>query len=91
MILNVTLKGSQSVYNICGEEECTIYELASIVGDATQKLIERGESLSLVSQTAPKVVWNDLSRYKDEFGVVEFKPLQQGVVEFVNWYKDNIL
>lgn len=91
MLLNVTLKGSQGVYNICGEEECTIHQLASIVASEVGKEVEKGKSSSLVSQTAPKVVWNDLSRYKEEFGTMEFKPLQEGVVEFVNWYKEIIL
>jgi len=89
MLLNIALFGSQNVYNIAGEEECSIYELASILGEITNKPITKGKSGSIVSNTAPKVVWNSLERYKSEFGYIKTKPLKDGVSEFFTWYKTN--
>jgi len=86
MLFNVTLKGSENMYNICGEEESTIYEIANIVASKLHKVVEKGKTDALVSQTAPKVVWNSLEKYKAEFGDIEFKPLLEGVEEFVDWY-----
>lgn len=91
MLFNITLNGSENVYNICGEEESTIYEIASMVANKLHKTVEKGVMDVLVSQTAPKVVWNSLEKYKKEFGDVEFKPLLEGVEEFVDWYRQNCL
>ena len=87
MLLNIALFGTQSTYNIAGEEECSIFELASIIGQATGKQIKKGEVGSLVSTTAPRVVWNSLQRYREEFGDIKSKPLREGVCEFLAWYK----
>jgi dTDP-glucose 4,6-dehydratase/UDP-glucuronate decarboxylase len=89
MLLNIALYGTYNTYNLAGEEECSIFELASIVGEATNKSIQKGKSSSIVSATAPKVVWNSLERYKSEFGYVETKLLKDGVSEFLTWYKMN--
>ena len=90
MLLNITLFGTHNIYNVAGEEECSIFELASIVGEATGKQIKKGKASSIVSTTAPKVVWNSLQRYKSEFGYSETKPIKQGVREFLEWYKQLI-
>jgi nucleoside-diphosphate-sugar epimerase len=87
MILNLILKGNQRVYNICGEEECTIHELATIIGNKLNKKVNKGKSNDIVSKTAPKIVWNSLERYNMEFGKMEFKPLVEGIDEFLEWYK----
>ncbi len=91
MLLNITLKGLNSVYNVCGTEERTIHELATIVGNYVNKPVKKGSASSLVSQTAPKVVWNSLERYNGEFGELDYRKLDDGVVEFVEWYKNSII
>lgn len=88
MIIKIALKGTQPVYNICGEEENTIYGLASIIGDHLNKKIKKGKTHHIVSKTAPKIVWNSLKKYNKEFGKMEFKPFKQGVEEFIEWYKN---
>jgi len=86
MLLNITLRGTQNVYNICGEEECTIYDLAKIIGSATNKKIVKGTLNNVVATSAPNVVWNSLDRYILEFGKFQFKSLNAGVIEFITWY-----
>lgn len=86
MLLNITLRGTQNVYNICGEEECTIYDLAQIIGMTANKKIVKGISNNVVTTSAPNVVWNSLDRYIIEFGKFQFKSLNDGVVEFITWY-----
>ena len=87
MLLNVALNGTQNVYNICGEEECTIYELAEIIGSTVNKEIIKGKSNNAVSVSAPTIVWNSLDRYKNEFGSFQLKSINDGVVEFITWYE----
>jgi UDP-glucuronate decarboxylase len=91
MLLNITLQGRDSVYNVCGVEERTIYDLATIVGEYVNKPVKKGSATSLVSQTAPKVVWNSLHKYNAEFGELSYRKLDNGVVEFIEWYKNNII
>jgi nucleoside-diphosphate-sugar epimerase len=86
MLLNIALRGTQNVYNICGEEECTIYDLAKIIGSATNKKIVKGTLNNVVATSAPNVVWNSLDRYTSEFGKFQFKSLNTGVIEFITWY-----
>ena len=90
MLFNISLKGSEGVYNVCGEEQSTIYDIANMVASKLNKVVEKGKTNVLVSQTAPKVVWNSLERYKGEFGNIEFKPLSEGVEEFVDWYSNQL-
>jgi nucleoside-diphosphate-sugar epimerase len=86
MLLNIALRGTQNVYNICGEEECTIYDLAKIIGSATNKKIVKGTLNNVVATSAPNVVLNSLDRYTSEFGKFQFKSLNTGVIEFITWY-----
>jgi len=88
MLLNTTLFGKSGLYNISGEEENSIYELACIVGERLNKEVKKGKSNNLVSSTAPKIVWNSLDRYNSEFSKPNFKPLKEGVLEFIDWYID---
>ena len=88
MLLNTTLFGKNGLYNISGEEENSIYELACIVGKRLNKEVKKGKSSNLVSSTAPKIVWNSVDRYNSEFSKLNFKPLKEGVLEFIDWYID---
>ena len=88
MIVKISLKGDKSVYNICGEEETTIYDLANLIGKFLGKEVKKGKSVHLVSKTAPKIVWNSLERYNDEFGEINFKSFEHGVKEFITWYSE---
>jgi len=88
MLLNTTLFGKNGLYNISGEEENSIYKLACIVGERLNKDVKKGKSGNLVSSTAPKIVWNSVGRYNSEFSKLNFKPLWEGVMEFIDWYMD---
>lgn len=88
MLIKITLQGTQPVYNICGTEESTIYDLANIIGSYLNKPVKKGKIDHIVSTTAPKVVWNSLEKYNKEFGKIKLKPFKQGVEEFIEWYKN---
>lgn len=86
MLLNTTIFGKRFLYNICGEEENSIYDLACIIGEKLNKAVKKGKTSNLVSKTAPQIVWNSLELYNSEFEKIKFKPLREGVLEFISWY-----
>ena len=90
MILNVILKGKNNIYNICGSEESSIYKIATIVSKKLNVEVIKGHDNNVVSISAPKVVQNSLNRYNNEFTEIEFKPLEEGINEFVDWYVNEL-
>ena len=90
MILKISLDGTQPIYNVCGEEENTIFGLATIIGNYLNKKVVKGETNHIVSKTAPKIVWNSLDLYNKEFDKIKFKPFKKGVEEFIEWYKNTL-
>jgi len=86
MLLNI-INGKESVYNIGGKEETTIYEMASIIGNNFDKSVIKGKIQNTVSSTAPKKVWISLNRYEQEFKKLKLKSFKEGLLEFINWYK----
>lgn len=86
MLLNI-VNGKESVYNIGGKEETTIYDMAKIIGNKFNKNIIKGKIQNKISSSAPKKVWVSLNRYENEFGPLNLKPFKEGLVEFIDWYK----
>ncbi len=86
MLLNISLYGKSSVYNIGGKEEVSIFEMASHIGKFFSKDIEKGVSDNKVSQSAPKRVWVSLERYKQEFGETNFLSFANGIDTYLKWF-----
>jgi dTDP-glucose 4,6-dehydratase/UDP-glucuronate decarboxylase len=86
MLLNVSLYGKNDVYNIGGKEETTIYNLAKIIGNKFNKDVKKGEVNNDVITSAPKKVWVSLDRYEQEFGVLDFMSLEDGMDNYLNWF-----
>jgi dTDP-glucose 4,6-dehydratase/UDP-glucuronate decarboxylase len=88
MILNIINNGKFNVYNISGIEDCSILELAKILGEYLDKNVETTENENLISKYAPKTVNLSLNRYFNEFGKHKFKDTKEGVIEFIEWYRN---
>tara|TARA_Y100000592_G_scaffold101154_1_gene186114 strand:- start:9243 stop:10286 length:1044 start_codon:yes stop_codon:yes gene_type:complete len=87
MLLNITLKGKEKVYNIGGVEETSIYEMATYIGKYFNKNIVRGKSQNDVSDSAPKRVWISLEKYIKEFGVCNFMSFETGITNYLEWFE----
>ncbi|MEI8054784.1 MAG: NAD-dependent epimerase/dehydratase family protein [bacterium] len=86
MLLNIILRGTQSVYNVGGKSKTTIKELALLIGEQLEvSVCVPIDSIEL--EGAPRNVALDLSRYGQEFGPIKFTPLTDGIMRTINWYK----
>ena len=86
MLFNITLMGYQSVYNVGGKEETTIYDIAQFIGNRFKKNVVKGKT-NIISKSAPKIVWVSLDRYEQEFGKFNFLPLKNGLTQFIDWFE----
>jgi len=86
MLFNISLNGNNSVYNVGGEEEVSIYNMAQYIGDFFGKKIQKGVSKNKVSTSAPNRVWLSLDRYKNEFGDINFLPFEEGIEDYLKWF-----
>ena len=87
MIWNILLFGSQSIYNVGGNSQTTIRELAELIGQRLDKNVVLPETSEKISGS-PKVVNISTKKYKDEFGDVCFISLDEGIVKTIDWQKN---
>lgn len=86
MMLNILFKGTQDVYNVGGDSETTIKDLAMtiarkqgygiVVGKVDKPLVGAPESVKL-----------DISRYENEFGKMKFISLSEGLYKTIEYQK----
>jgi UDP-glucuronate decarboxylase len=88
MLLNITIRGKEEVYNVGGVEEVSIYDMASHIGNFFNKEIQTGISHNKVSTSAPKRVWVSLDRYEKEFGKVSSLVFEDGLEDYLSWFQE---
>ena len=84
MLLNITFWGQSEIYNVGGISKVTIREL----GEEISKIMKVPFSHPNVSKyhlDAPKQVELDISKYRNEFGEMEFMPLREGLSRTIEW------
>ena len=84
MLMNITLRGKERVYNATGETDISIYDIASFIGNHFHKTVVKGDGQG---SFAPKKVNISLDRYIKEFGKINFYDFKQGLKDYINWYK----
>ena len=88
MLFNILLRGKSDVYNVGGKEEVTIYDMAKIIGNKFNKEVIKGEVNNEVVTSAPKKVSISLDRYETEFDEFDFMSFEEGMKNYLNWYKE---
>ena len=84
MILNVAISGKESIYNIAGESQKTIFETAKMIAKYTNtKVISPKLNNSI--QGTPLSLLLDTSLYKQEFNKKNFITYEQGLKKTVEW------
>lgn len=84
MLLNITFWGQSEIYNVGGISKVTIREL----GEEISKIMKVPFSYPSVSKNhldAPKQVELNISKYRNEFGEMEFMPLKEGLSRTIEW------
>lgn len=87
LLWRILLSGKEPVYNLGGDSKVTILELAEKIGNYLNAPVVVPESNDGVSG-APKEVRLDLSLLKKEFNKVDFVPLDEGIKNTIEWYKN---
>jgi nucleoside-diphosphate-sugar epimerase len=82
---NILLSGRDGVYNVGGQEEVSIFDLAETTGRLMNASVTRGATDGVAG--APAVVRLDMSRYEAEFGKQELVPLQAGLARTIEWQR----
>jgi nucleoside-diphosphate-sugar epimerase len=85
MMLNAALHGAQDVYNIAGAQHIQVVDFAAAVGRAAgvKVIVPRG-----APDSAPANLRVDCARYVAEFGTPEWTPLDDGIKETLEWWKN---
>ena len=88
MLFNILFRGKNTVYNVGGKEEVTIYDMAKIIGDKFNKEVVKGKVNNEVASSAPKKVSISLDRYETAFDEFNFMSFRDGMENYLNWYME---
>jgi len=88
MILNISLKGQQTVYNVAIDKgSVTILELAKLIaGFLNADVSAKASNEDLISRNSPVVVLMDINRYLSEFGNKEFVDINTGMGNIMDYF-----
>jgi nucleoside-diphosphate-sugar epimerase len=86
-ILNIALSGKHNLYNIGGKDIITIRQLAEEISSIVGCSIKLGDKKNKLINS-PSKAFVDISRYEEEFGVLNSTNLKDGLVKCIDWYKN---
>jgi len=84
MFFNIILFGKKEIYNVGGNSQISIFELAEMIGKKLNKTVNKSTNSTTLEGT-PKVVNSSIKRYIEEFGKKEFISLEKGLDFTINW------
>jgi nucleoside-diphosphate-sugar epimerase len=87
MVLNISQTCKYETYNVNGSDELSIFEIASIISEILNVPVEKGNELNVITKYATNSVSMSISRYEEEFGKHTFISTEEGIKNFVDWYK----
>jgi len=86
MFWNILFNGKDVLYNVGGTSKTTILDLAKLIGkNLNKEVIVPKINQELVGN--PKIVNISLKKYIDEFKKDDFKPLEEGIINTIEWQK----
>lgn len=84
MLWNIMLHSKDTIYNVGGEEEFTIYELAQMISSKTNKSVILPKDEKPLTGS-PKVVNININKYISEFNKEHFVSLDKGLTNTILW------
>ena len=86
MLWNITLNGKDFIYNVCGVDSLSIFDLATKIGLLLDKKVIRPIiNNELVGN--PRLVNLSIDKYIKEFGDKEFISMDLGLANTIKWQK----
>jgi len=87
MLLNILIKSDKSEYNVGGKSVTSIKDLATKIGECLNSKVTIPQDEASLSG-APNIVELDLSRIEEEFGIVNYVSLDEGIKKTIDWIKN---
>jgi UDP-glucuronate decarboxylase len=87
MLVNILLHGKQKIYNISGVSKISILELANVIGNLMNCTVVAPTTEQNTLAGNPKTVNLSLDKYNEEFNKKEFIPINEGLLQTINWQK----
>lgn len=85
MLWDILLNGKEVVYNVGGISHTKILDLAKIIAKKIGvNVVVPNDETGLTD--APRVVYMDINKVKNEFKKVDFIGLEEGVCRTIDWY-----
>lgn len=85
MMLNITVLGKETTYNIAGKESVTIKSLAKKITDIFNIKLQIKNNDALPG--SPADISLSIKRYEDEFGKVNLTKIDNGLKKTIDWHK----
>ena len=88
MLLNIIQNGKQTTYNVCGNENKSIYQIAKKIAEIQKiKKIEiKKKRLNFTNPVYNKLVLSS-QRYVKEFNKIHFTKFDKGLIKVIQWNK----
>ena len=86
MLWNILLEGKEAVYNVGGQQQLSIFELAEEIGKNLQVPVIKANQLMGMTG-APQLVQLDMSLYQKEFNTPSITPFTIGISRTIDWQK----
>jgi nucleoside-diphosphate-sugar epimerase len=83
---NILLHGESSTYNVGGNSQTTIKELAEIIARDLNVKVSLPKEVNTLPGS-PDNVYLDMTKVKKEFKKITFKPLAEGIKNTIEWQK----
>ncbi|MFA5127519.1 MAG: NAD-dependent epimerase/dehydratase family protein [Patescibacteria group bacterium] len=88
IMLNILLRGKESIYNVGGISQTTIRDLAINIGEQLSVPVVFPEETGTSVNGAPDDVKLNLDRVANEFGKKKFVSLKEGLAKTIEWQKN---
>ena len=89
MLLNIVQRGNSLIYNVCGKESKSIYEVAKIIShlEKIDKIEIRKKRLTFTNESHNKLVLSS-KKYDKEFNKKDYIKFTSGLKKLIKWNKE---
>ena len=86
MCWNILFNGNHNVYNVGGEDVCSVYDIAKKIGDLFNVDVVKPINNENRLVGSPKFVNVEMDRYYNEFNRFQLENISNGLKNIIDWY-----
>ena len=89
MLLNIVQRGNSLIYNVCGKDSKSIYEIAKTISnlEKIKKVEIKKKRLAFTNENHNKLVLSS-EKYDKEFNKIFYIKFTEGLKRFIKWNKE---